>query len=292
VISLHRLEGFYWVAKTNGYARAARAFPYPITQPAVHQQVKKLESEVGLELFERVGKDRMQLTPAGERLYRFVAPFFEGLPSVLRAVQSGEESGRLVIHAAPLLVRHLMPRWIQQLRRKAKDARVELVEAAHIDVGRLRDGSADLLVDYLPKWPEDVATLRVGTLRGFVVLPSAHTLAKKARLTVAHLADETFISYTPGMLGHELQLAALAEHGVTPRHMLSATTAESILGFVAAELGFSLLPWLDEKGPNAPGITSVPLTSPRIEFPVMAGWRKDTPEHPLLDAALECAPKP
>ena len=59
MLQLHRLEGFYWVARTGGYAKAARAFPYPITQPAVHQQVKKLEGELGLSLFERVSKDKM-----------------------------------------------------------------------------------------------------------------------------------------------------------------------------------------------------------------------------------------
>ena len=36
MIQLQRLEGFYWVARCEGYARAARSFPYPITQPGVH----------------------------------------------------------------------------------------------------------------------------------------------------------------------------------------------------------------------------------------------------------------
>jgi len=189
VIGLHRLEGFYWVARTGGYARAARAFPYPITQPAVHQQVKKLESELGLALFERVGKEQMQLTAAGERLFRFVAPFFEGLPSVVRAVQSGDSSGTLIVHAAPMFVRHLLPRWIQRVRRSHPEGRVELLEMPHADVARLRDGSADLLVDFLPEWPDDVATQAVGTLRGFIVLPAKHPLAKRSRLSLAQLAD-------------------------------------------------------------------------------------------------------
>ncbi len=65
MIQLSRLEGFYWVGRTGGYASAARAFPYPITQPAVHQQVRKLEGEIGQRLFERVARGKMRLTPAG-----------------------------------------------------------------------------------------------------------------------------------------------------------------------------------------------------------------------------------
>ncbi len=51
-----RLEGFYWVARASGYATAARAFPYPITQSALFQQVRKLEDDLGVRLFERIGK--------------------------------------------------------------------------------------------------------------------------------------------------------------------------------------------------------------------------------------------
>jgi DNA-binding transcriptional LysR family regulator len=292
MIQLHRFEGFYWVAKTGGYARAARAFPYPITQPAVHQQVSKLEEDVGMQLFERVAKDKMQLTAAGQRLYRFVKPFFDELPAVVRAVKAGDYGGSLVIHAAPMLVRHVMPSWIRRLHKQKPELRVQLVEMMQTDLARLRDGSADLIVDYLPEWPSDVATMHVMTLRAFVVLPAKHALAKKTRMSLAQLGDETFISYTPGGLAHEMQMRALKTHGIAPREMLSASSAESILGFVEAELGFSLLPWHTEEGPKGPGIAAVPLGAPSMEFQVMAAWRKDTPENPLLDAALETAPKP
>ena len=113
-IGIHRLEGFYWVARTGGYARAARAFPYPITQPAVHQQVKKLEEELGVSLFERVAKDRMAPTPAGQRLYDFVRPFFESLPSVVRSVQGGDYGGELRVTSSSLLLRHFVPPWIRR----------------------------------------------------------------------------------------------------------------------------------------------------------------------------------
>src|SRR5262249_61602674 len=94
ISSVERLEGFYWVARTGGYARAARAFPYPITQPGVHRQVRRLEQELGgVILFERVGRDAMRPTPAGALLYALCAPFFEELPRVGRAIGSGRLRG-------------------------------------------------------------------------------------------------------------------------------------------------------------------------------------------------------
>src|SRR5881227_119414 len=99
-LSLARLEGFYWVARTQGYARAARAFPYPITQPGVHQQVRRLEEELGVKLFERVGKDRVVLTPRGQVLFDAIVGFFEQLPVIEARVRGGVIGGTLKMHAA------------------------------------------------------------------------------------------------------------------------------------------------------------------------------------------------
>lgn len=290
MIQLHRLEGFYWVARSGGYAKAARAFPYPITQPAIHSQVKKLEQELGLSLFERVAKDKMRPTPAGERLYRFVQPFFEGLPPLLRHLSEGDYSGELRIRAAGLHLRTTLPRWIQRLHKKRPQIHVHLEEHHEPDLRGLRRGDADLLVDYLEETPDDIATLQVGTLHAFLALPRAHPEAKRAKPRFDKLAGETFIGYTEGR-AHDLQFRALAEHGVVPARTLSASSVDVILSFVEAGLGYSLVPWPDPAGPKRKGVLSVPLKGAGMKFPIVAAWRKDTPENALLDAALECAPK-
>lgn len=291
MIGLQRLEGFYWVARTGGYARAARAFPYPITQPAVHQQVKKLEAELGVTLFERLAKDRVALTAAGRALFDVVGPFYERLPALVRSLRAGEYGGELAIRAAPMFLRQLLPPWIRRVQRRRPEVRIHLQETLAPDVEALRRGDADLLVDHLAEIPDDVATLRVATMRPFVVLPAGHALARRKRLSLAALAEEAFVGYSPGDLGQELQLAALARHGVTPQRMLTASSADAILGFVESGLGYSLVPSLDPSGPRGRGLAVFPLGSPKVEFPVVAAWRKDAPAHPLLDAVLEAAPR-
>lgn len=292
MIQLHRLEGFYWVARTGGYARAARAFPYPITQPAVHQQVKKLEGELGATLFERVGKDRVQLTPAGTRLFDFCRPFFEQLPGLVRSLAQGDYGGELRVRTASLILRHLMPAWIQRLAKRSPEVQVHVEESRDADLAALASGEADVVVDYLPDVPDDVAVQEVATVRPFLVLPRAHPAARGKEVALSALAGDTFVSYTPGTVPHDLQLQALARHGVVPAHTLSASSADAILGFVEAGLGWSLVPAFDEKGPRLKGIATRPLDRPQVEFPIHAAWRKDTPENPLLDAWLETAPAP
>ena len=290
MINLHRLEGFYWVAETGGYARAARAFPYPITQPAVHQQVKKLEGELGVQLFERVAKDRMQLTPAGRHLHEFVRPYFEGLPGVVRSLQAGEYGGEIHIGAASLLLRDLMPPWIKRLNRRYPAARIHLHETTHPDLDSLRRGDMDLLVSYLEHAPDDVATRPVGTLRGFVVVPHGHRLAKRKQVALQELKGETFIGYSPGTLAHRIQSQGLAAHGIEPDRVVTAGTAQTILAYVEAGLGVSAIATLDADGPRRRGVVALRVVNPRFERPVVAIWRKNAPPYPLLDAALETAP--
>lgn len=289
-MNLQRLEGFYWVARTEGYARAARAFPYPITQPGVHQQVSRLEDQLGVALFERVGKDRVRLTPAGRSLYAFVAPFFEQLPAVEQAIRGGTHGGMLRIHAASLHLRQLLPPWIRRLQAKRPDIEVELQEIRRPDPQALRDGAADLLVDHLFQIPPDVEVREIARMQSFLVLPAHHSLGKARRVRIEDLADETFIAYAPDLGGRQLQLRALELSGVKPGRILAADSAETILGIVAAGIGYSLVPSLSEQGPRMAGVVSHRLNFRGSTFPVHAAWRKGVAPNPLLEAALALAP--
>src|SRR5688572_32603624 len=111
-------------------------------------------------------------------------------------------------------------------------------------------------------------------MRPFIALSRKHPLARRSNPPLSAFQGEAFVAYNPGSLAHELQMQALARHGVTPSRILSATSAESILGFVEAGLGYSLIPALEPAGPKLAGIKVLPLDSPRVDFPVHAVWRR------------------
>jgi DNA-binding transcriptional LysR family regulator len=288
--SLDRLIGFYWVARTEGYARAVRSFPYPITEPGVHQQVRRLETELGVRLFVRVGKDRVVPTEAGRALYTFVAPFLEQLPTVAESLRSGRFGGTLRVGAAALLVQRLLPDWLRRLQRRRPDIDVALTELKTPDLELLRAGELDLLVDHLPQVPADVEVRAIARLWSFLVLPAGHPLAGRKPLSVRALRDIPFIAYNADRAGRMQQLRGLAAHGGPEKEQYSADSAESLLGFVAAGLGFSIVPWLDSRGPRRAGVVVERLNVPGSEFPVYAAWRRGL-HHPLVDAALEAAPE-
>lgn len=284
MIQLHRLEGFYRVAQAGGYARAARAFPYPITQPAVHQQVRKLEEELGVRLLERTGKDQVAPTAAGRALLAFCAPFFEGLPATLRAVTEGNHGGVLRIDAAAMELEHVLPRWIARLRRRRPDIRVDIEEVAIGDPSRLLRAEADLVVDYQPVLPPGVEARQVATYYTFLAAPAE--LLEGRPPTLARLQRSPFISFHPNLPQHALQMQALEHAGNAPEHVLSASSVNAILALVRAGLGYSLVPWPDPKGPRIRGVSVAALPGRHLRFAIVAAFRRRAVPDPLVAAAL------
>ena len=290
MIDLHRLAVLHLVATHGGYSRAARAAPYPITQPALHQQVKKLEQEVGVPLLERIAKDRMRPTPAGERLLAFADPFFRELPTVVAGLRAGDFAGKLSLQAESMLIRQLLPAWMLALRRARPGIEVHLAEFRGGDAAPLLDGRVDALVAHLPDVPNGVATQVVAQLHPVLVVPRERIGKTKRAPRLAELADLPFLAYPVGSRAHVLQMQALAQSGVAPSQVMALDTADAILGFVESGLGWSLVPSLDPKGPTGRRLAAFPFTRFRRTFPVYLAWRKDAPASPMLDALIECAP--
>lgn len=289
MINLQRLEGFYWVARTAGYARAARAFPYPITQPGVHQQVRRLEEDLGVKLVERVGKDRVALTPQGRALFDQVAPFYEALPALEARLKGGRVGGALKIHAAGHLLRHLIPPWLSRLQAARPDITVALTELRSADLSLLRSGECDLLVDWLPSVPPDLEVRELVRAEAWLVAPTRGPHAQRPPLRLSALRATPFITYQADATARQLQRQALEAHGISPIESLSADSADTIIGFVAAGLGYSLVPSLTAAGPRAPGVITRKLERPTNSFPIYAAWRKSAAGNPLVTAALEAA---
>lgn len=290
-IQLHRLEGFYWVAREGGYAAAARAFPYPITQPGVHAQVRKLETDIGVRLFERVAHDRVTPTSAGAELLEFCAPFFEGLSAAIeRAVHAKQV---LRIDAGQLELAHLLPPWIHKLRLTHEEVEVQLFERESPNFERLRSGQVDLAIDHFDEVPPDLESRVVGHHSVFLLSPAKNpTEAPTKRVRKASpakvaetLGANPFVSFPSGSRERRMQLTPLQALGMKPDIRASASTVMGILSLVRAGLGVSLVPWPTQSGPLLEGVKTLRVDA-EAEFPIHALWSKQRTELDAIHAAL------
>jgi DNA-binding transcriptional LysR family regulator len=123
-MNLHHLELFYYVARHGGIAAACRKMPYGIQQPAVSSQLLSLEKDLDLRLFHR---RPFALTPAGERLYDHLLPFFTGLDDLERDLR-GHSTRELRLAGAGELLRYHVPDLVRQLRPHFPELRLRVFE--------------------------------------------------------------------------------------------------------------------------------------------------------------------
>src|SRR6185436_19286888 len=141
-VNIHHLELFYYVARFGGIMEAVRNMPYGIQQPAVSAQLLALESHLGVSLFQR---RPFLLTPVGDKLYRFIQPFFQNLDAIAEEIR-GNAVQQIRIGASDLILREHLPEIIQGLRTQFPMTKLTL-----------RSGYQPDLIDWLRKQELDLA---------------------------------------------------------------------------------------------------------------------------------------
>lgn len=287
-IELRLLRYFTAVAEEGhvGHA-AARLF---ISQPALSQQIRALEEQVGVPLFTRHARG-VELTEAGEVLLveaREVLGRADRLEETVEELARGETAG-LRLGIPPGLEPGLLPKLIASLRESHPDARIEVRELTTPDqLDALRAGSLDL---GLVREPVDDSRLSRRTLLVEPLgasLPETHPLAGRESLTLRELAGDLFVCFprpwAPSL--HDVLVNALREQGIEARFEDSAQLSTTV-GKVAAGEGITLSAptWLDD----VPGIVWRPLTDVQIEIRTAVAWRSSN-RSPLLKALVDLLP--
>jgi DNA-binding transcriptional LysR family regulator len=106
------------------------------------------------------------------------------------------------------------------------------------------------------------------------------------------LARRPFVSFGPELFQHDLQQAGLRRLRLRAEHKLSASSTEALLGFVAAGLGYSLIPWPSPRGPEIAGVRALRLGAREDDFAIHAAYRSDRADDPLLKPALQALQRP
>jgi DNA-binding transcriptional LysR family regulator len=242
-----RLLTFREVARRGSFSRAAEALA--LTQPAVSQQVGALEREVGAPLLHR-GPGGLTLTPEGELLLGHA----DALAARLRAAdaQLGElgaaRDARLRIGAFPSALATVVPDAIAARRAGGSGPAVafEAIEGSSADVaagvreGRLHVGVCFEDASAPPREHPDVRRHELGMEPMDAAVGPGHPLARRRRIKLAALADDTWCAPSPDHLIYRACVAA----GFEPRIDYITRDPLAIRGLVAAGLCVTLTPRL------------------------------------------------
>jgi DNA-binding transcriptional LysR family regulator len=149
-MNIHHLELFYYVARHGGISEAVRNIPYGIQQPAVSGQIAQLEEFLGATLFHR---RPFSLTPPGEKLYRFITPFFSGLDALANELQGGD-THQIRIGSSDIVLRDHLPGILQAARKKFPKLRAAMREGYQPELeAMLQRQEIDVAITLMEKKP-------------------------------------------------------------------------------------------------------------------------------------------
>ncbi|MER6912761.1 LysR family transcriptional regulator [Streptomyces sp. NPDC000594] len=242
-----QIKTFHEVVRSGSYSAAARTLGY--TQPAVSQQMKALERDVGTPLFTRVGR-RMRLTEAGLALARHSGTILESVDAARRQIDALTRlrSGRVRVCAFPSAAATLIPETMARLHTDHPGVRVELLEGEPPESLRLLTrGECDITLAFsypglAVETPQEVEEIRLLEDRVTVLLPTGHPLARRRAVHLGDLSRERWIAGCPRCRAHFLHTCA--EAGFTPDIAFASDDNLVVQSMVAAGIGIAMMPAL------------------------------------------------
>ena len=273
-MDFRHLTYFVAVAERLSFSKAAEELH--VAQPAISQQIRALESKLGVQLFDRVGK-RVSLTDAGRALLPHAR-------QILAAVEAAENEvrertsltrGTASLGAPPTVSTHLLPDQLTRFKRKYPGLEVTLRESGTETLLHLIEvGQLDLAIVAADRLPDMVESASFMEEEYMLAVSAQHPLSRAGRKSVrlSDLSTEAFILFPEGYRLREVTLTACRRAGFEPKVALDGGAMQSALEFVAAGLGVALMPELALEGRQ--DIHALGISDQTLHRSLGLVWRK------------------
>jgi DNA-binding transcriptional LysR family regulator len=243
MLDMTQVRSFVVLAAELNFSRAARRLN--ITQPPLSRQIKLLEQQLDVTLFERSSR-RVVLTPAGQAFLpearKLLLQAEAAVTATRRAARGSAGSIRIAFVGAATY--SFLPDFITRTRAAAPQIELELVQmetaeqmtainASEVDLGFCRPLIGQHHLD----------SICVAREQMMLAIPKAHPLAAKRRVALHMLNGEPFIMFSPqARYLHEMLTQLMTVHKIEPRVVQSMTHSQAILSLVSAGIGLAIVP--------------------------------------------------
>ena len=276
-MELRQLSYFVAVAEERSFTRAAERIP--IAQPAISQQIRRLESELGERLLVR-DRRGVSLTAAGE-------VFLPKARATLAAAQDGRDAvsalrglltGRLVLGLVHPLPDRRVPRLMGAFHRAHPNIELTLIEdQTDALLAALGAGEVDAALIGMSRYdraPRDLQSLLVAREPVVVAVHPRHRLAGRGPLPLRALRDEPIVTLTRGSKLRSTLETACHSVGFVPRIVAETSDLAVVVELAAEQLGVAVLPQSALDGPA--DLIQLGLVQPRLERRILLVWQSAT----------------
>ena len=269
------------VADTLHFGKAAELCA--ISQPTLSMQLKKLEEQLGVILFERTHKQVM-ITPIGAAILERARRILQEEKEIRTLARNSLSpfTGDFLLGAFPTLAPYFLPHIIPAIHVALPALRLLLVEEkTEVLLQKLRSGTLDAALIALPVQDGKLVTLPLMDDPFLLAVPSKHKLAKKSSVTLDSLAGEELLLLEEGHCLRDQALSVCHTLKATESGDFRATSLETLRQMVAAGVGITLIPRLAMRHDD--GITYIPFASPAPSRSIGLVWRASSPRKACIE---------
>lgn len=241
-MELRQLEYFQAVSRLNSITKAADQFR--IAQPSVTVAIKKLEEELGVQLFDR-GQRQISLTSEGRIFLQRIEDILNRLHDSVKEMQDYRllYKGSIKIGITPIIGAMLFPYIFDKFCKVYPQFELTFIEGGSLFIrNQLEQGEIDIGILIVTNASSHLDTVPVATRQVLVCLPQDHPLGSLPEIPFAELREYSFILFKEDTYSRQMILEECAKYEFTPNIIFSSRQIETILSLVEQGIGISFLP--------------------------------------------------
>lgn len=275
-MELLQLKYFLTVARLEHMTGAAEELG--ITQPPLSQTIARLEEELGVPLFDRLGR-KIRLNHFGRAYVQRVERIFEELEQGRRDLSDLADGRQGQVGLAMCAATHLLPDLLSAFRKDHSG--VLFLLSGHQThtvtslVQQLVRGTCDLCISSPPIQQPGITSVSLLTEDIWLAFPSGHPLARRPQLRLQEVAEEAFIIMQPGNGWRELTDSFCHQAGFRPKIAFESDDPSTIRGLIRAEQGIAFAPAISWNGLVDPAVIQLPISEPTCQRTIGLSWLTD-----------------
>lgn len=265
ILSFRQIQAFLAVAERRSFSRAAEDLN--LSQPALSERVRELETSLGLKLFSRTTRS-VQLTSDGERLLTRAQRAIGELDSIVLELQdrAALRRGSVSIACVPAVAAYLVPQAIARFRSIHPGVKVELSELTSAEVeARVLDGTADFGICGQAERKRELDRTLIAKDPFVALVTLDHPLAKRKWITLAMMQRYPLVVMRRGSNVRSTLEEAFDAARLRLQPAYETTHHYSVLGMVEAGLGIGALPLMTVAALPRSNVSTVRIAKPAIE---------------------------
>ncbi|GAA0209622.1 LysR family transcriptional regulator [Selenomonas dianae] len=271
-MELRQLEYFQMASRLKNITRAAERLR--VSQPNITVAIKKLEAELGIQLFDRSQK-QLSLTPEGAVFLARVEVALRNIQDAVLEVNDYKQlqKGTIKIGIPPMMGAYLFPRIFSSFQRRYSHLDVYLHEEGSVAIReQLERDELDFGIIIIPDSSSNLQLLPMARSQIVCCIPEDSDLAARKAVTLQDIEERSLIMLKEGSFLRQTMLQKMKAADVTPNIVLESNQVVTILGLVASGVGNAFL--LEMIARDAPGVRAIPLATP-VYVDVGLAWKRD-----------------